>query len=61
MFRRDLVWQMGNKARQIVIVDLVGERMLRRDEDIGQETRLSWRDVCKPAAIGLVSVAPAVL
>lgn len=36
-----------------MVVDLVGKRMLRGDEDIGQETGLSWRDVCEPTARGI--------
>jgi hypothetical protein len=36
-----------------VIVDLVGERVLRGDKNIGQETGLGWRDICKPTARGI--------
>ena len=53
MFCGYLVGQVGDEARQVVIVDLVGKSMLRGDEDIGQETGLSWRDVCKPTARGI--------
>lgn len=50
VFCSGLVWQVGDEARQIVIVDLIGERVLRCDEDVRQQTRLGWRDVCEPTA-----------
>lgn len=53
VFGGDLVGQVGDEARQVVVVDLVGERMLRGDKNIGQETGLGWRDVCEPAARGI--------
>ena len=45
---------MSDEARQVVVVDLIGESMLRCYEDVGEETGFGWRDVCEPTAhVGL--------
>lgn len=39
---------MGDEARQVVVVDLIGESMLRCDKDIGKKTWFGRRNVCEP-------------
>lgn len=61
MFGSDLIGEMSNEAREVVVVDLVGEGMLGCDENVREQTRLSGRDVGEPAAKRLVSRAAAAL
>lgn len=55
MLGRDTVRKMSNEAGQVMIVDLIGKSMLRRDEYVGKKAWLCGRDVCEPATtpIGL--------
>ena len=54
VFCGDFVGEVGDEARQVVIIDLIGEGMLRCNQDIGEKTGFCWRDVCKPTAhVGL--------
>jgi hypothetical protein len=43
----------GDEAGQVVVVDLVGERMLRCDEDVGEKAGFGGRDVCEPTVKGV--------
>jgi hypothetical protein len=50
VFCGDFVWQVGDEARQVVVIDLIGESMLRCDKDVGEKTGFGRRYVCEPTA-----------